>query len=396
MKSFRRRRDSIRGFLSAGVRRSRSRSSTHSNRSQVHVSWDEDTPNIIVTADTVGFDESIFNEFREEGFDGAYLPNTDSPKDYDRQLQGISDSLEFGHRYAIVAYGSAASLVLEACTKPMPKLCAVVAYYPTYLPNNTANIPTSIENLIIHLAGSQSFDGKERCFIYPGSDVGFAQRDSSRYDPVNANIAWGRTLACLKAGFGINSDPEPHWKNHLLMKFTSKNVDDTMDTLAANARVHYVPTLTGGVGNQELRRFYEEDFISKIPPSLQTRLISRTKGTDHIVDETLYSFKHTQEIPWMLPGVPPTGKDVEVVIVSIVRIRNNKVCYENVYWDQASVLVQVGLLDPNHIPPGFNPSKPMGAENSFRRLPVVGMESAQSVLDNVRKHGETGEVGLTI
>jgi hypothetical protein len=112
------------------------------------------------------------------------------------------------------------------------------------------------------------------------------------------------------------------------------------------------------------------------------RLISRTIGVDRVVDEMYISFKHTQEIPWMLPGVPPTGKPVEVALVSIVGLRGGKLCHENIYWDQASVLVQLGLLDPEHIPEGFKAMDQEGEEWKVERLPVVGAESAQKVLDD--------------
>lgn len=136
-----------------------------------------------------------------------------------------------------------------------------------------------------------------------------------------------------------------------------------------------------GIGSQDLERFYAEYFIPKNPPSLSMRLISRIVGTDHVVDEMYISFNHTQEIPWMLPGVPPTDKFVEVVMVSVVAFRSGKLLHENVYWDQASVLVQLGLLDPEYIPPGFTLSKREHERSEIQRLPVVGGESAQKVLD---------------
>lgn len=128
--------------------------------------------------------------------------------------------------------------------------------------------------------------------------------------------------------------------------------------------------------------------VTKTPPSLKTRLISRTVGTDHIVDETYLSFRHTQEMPWILPGVPPTGRTVEIVIVNIVTIRGGEIVHKNVYWDQASVLVQVGLLDPKLVPTTFQNQE--GGSNikdntenkhGIERLPVLGPESAGKALD---------------
>jgi carboxymethylenebutenolidase len=65
---------------------------------------------------------------------------------------------------------------------------------------------------------------------------------------------------------------------------------------------------------------------------------------------------------WMLPGISPTGKRVEVPLIVFVGFRDGKITFERVYWDQASVLVQIGLLDSD-------------------TLPVVDIESALKVLD---------------
>lgn len=135
--------------------------------------------------------------------------------------------------------------------------------------------------------------------------------------------------------------------------------------------VTYVPTVSGGIGTQALRRFYEHHFLGMLPPSMRIRLLSRTTGADRVVDELYVSFEHSQEIPWMLPGVPPTNKRVEVIIVSIVSLRGGRLYSEHTYWDQASVLVQVGLLDPKLVPQ---------SAQGVDRLPVVGREAARRIL----------------
>lgn len=135
--------------------------------------------------------------------------------------------------------------------------------------------------------------------------------------------------------------------------------------------VTYTPTISGGIGNRALRHFYEHYFIGKLPPSMRLRLLSRTTGPDRIVDELYVSYEHTQEVPWMLPGVPPTNKRVEIILVSIVSMRAGRLYSEHVYWDQASVLVQVGLLDPKLLPDGIQ---------GVDRLPVVGREAARRIL----------------
>ena len=138
--------------------------------------------------------------------------------------------------------------------------------------------------------------------------------------------------------------------------------------------VNHVPTMTGGIGQKDLFIFYRDYFISKNPPSMRIKLVSRTAGVDRVIDEMVISFKHTQEVPWMLPGVPATDKVVHVAVVSVVCIRGGKLYHEHVYWDQASVLVQVGLLDPKLVP---GPMKQKG----MKRLPVYGAETASKLLD---------------
>jgi hypothetical protein len=105
------------------------------------------------------------------------------------------------------------------------------------------------------------------------------------------------------------------------------------------------------------------------------RLLSRTIGADRVVDELYISFKHSQDMPWILPGIPVTNKDVEVIVVSIVCVRGGKLYHEHVYWDQAAVLVQVGLLDPKLVPEEME-------DKGVSRLPVVGREAARRILND--------------
>jgi carboxymethylenebutenolidase len=152
------------------------------------------------------------------------------------------------------------------------------------------------------------------------------------------------------------------WEEHMRYEFETKNADDTVATMVEDAYVNHIPVLTGGSGKAELREFYARHFIPKMPPDTEAIPVSRTVGSDQLVEELVFKFTHTIEMDWMLPGIPPTGRPVEVPLVAIVRFRQGKVAHEHIYWDQASVLVQLGLLDPDG-------------------LPVVGVESARKTLD---------------
>jgi carboxymethylenebutenolidase len=152
------------------------------------------------------------------------------------------------------------------------------------------------------------------------------------------------------------------WEEHCRYEFETRDLDATMATMVEEPYVNHVPTMTGGVGHDQLRRFYRDHFIGRNPPDTELVPVSRTVGTDSLVDEMIFRFTHTSEVDWMLPGVLPTGRRVEVPLVAIVQFRDGKLVHEHIYWDQASVLVQVGLLDP-------------------AGLPVAGIETARKVLD---------------
>jgi carboxymethylenebutenolidase len=152
------------------------------------------------------------------------------------------------------------------------------------------------------------------------------------------------------------------WDEHVRDEFVTRDTAATLDTMVPSAYVNHVPVMTGGVGHDQLREFYSRHFIPRMPPDTTITPVSRTIGTDRLVDEMVFHFTHTIEMDWMLPGIPPTGRKVQVPLVVVVHFRDGKLAHEHIYWDQASVLVQLGLIDP-------------------KILPVVGAESAAKVLD---------------
>ena len=159
-----------------------------------------------------------------------------------------------------------------------------------------------------------------------------------------------------------NADLIRLWEEHTKHEFTTRDTEATLDTMVDDAYVNHVPTMTGGFGKAALREFYSRDFIPSMPPDTTLTSVSRTVGEDQLVDEMIFSFTHTQEIPWMLPGIAPTNRRVDIPLVAIVRFRGDKLAHEHIYWDQASVLKQVGLLPA-------------------ATLPVFGAETARKVLD---------------
>ena len=200
------------------------------------------------------------------------------------------------------------------------------------------------------------------CYNYSDAAAGFYRAGSAAYHKPSAQMSQTRTLTLLRRIIGPVFDFGTLWDKHCEYEFAIRDVDATMATMVAEPYVNHIPTMTGGVGYRDLYRFYKHHFVPTNPKDLKLIPISRTIGTDRLVDEILVCFTHDREIDWMLPGVPPTGKYVEIPLVAIVSFRGDKLYHEHIYWDQASVLVQLGLLDP-------------------QKVPAAGIETARKLID---------------
>jgi carboxymethylenebutenolidase len=150
--------------------------------------------------------------------------------------------------------------------------------------------------------------------------------------------------------------------DHVAAEFVHMDLEATMATMADDPYVNHVPVMTGGVGVDGVRAFYGDHFIGKWPKDIEITPVSRTVGESQVVDELVLSFTHDIEMPQLLPGVAPTGKHVRLAFCVVVGFEDGKVHHEHIYWDQASLLAQVGLIDPEE-------------------LPVTGAEQAGNVLD---------------
>ena len=203
---------------------------------------------------------------------------------------------------------------------------------------------------------------KAEFYTYPGVDHAFARVGGMHFDKPSALMAHGRTIAALKSTIGPDVNLSGLWEQHVYQEFVQRDVPATMATMVAEPYVNHIPTLTGGVGSRQLARFYQHHFVHGNPADMRMIPISRTVGALQVVDEFIMCFTHDREIDWMLPGVAPTGKYVEIPMVGIISFRGDKLYHEHIYWDQASVLVQIGLLDP-------------------ALLPVAGIEQARKLLD---------------
>jgi hypothetical protein len=291
--------------------------------------------------------------------------------------------MNLGEHYAIIAYGDAASVVLKTATKPLAKCCAIIAFYPPLLPTPKTMYPAS-HQLQVHVASlSQPSPRPEMCdwklYQYKQCATGFADPSSTSYSEVEANLAWSRALACVRKGFGKNVDLEPTIRNFWNAKYEDDDPErasmSIVTSMTQNSpHVTILPTLEGGLGRNKLEEFYREFFVPSLVEDFKIRLVSRTMGVDRVVDEMVVSFTHSDEVDWILPGVQPTNKFVEIPMVSVVTVRGGKLISEHMYWDQASVLSQVGLLDPRMVPKGFK-------NKGLKRIPVAGAEAAKQLVE---------------
>ena len=260
--------------------------------------------------------------------------------------------------------------------------CAV-GYYGVSIEktlNEAANVGSS---LMLHIAGKDQYCPPEAqqqihavldqnplvtIYDYAEQDHAFGRPGGEHYDANAAEIANLRTLEFFVrnlTGEGLASAQKSlsdRWDEHVKFEFATRDTEDTLETMVADAYVNHVPVLTGGVGHDQLREFYSQRFIPQMPPDTSMTPVSRTIGVDRVVDEMVFEFTHTIKMDWMLPGVAPTARHVKIPLVVIVHFRDGKLAHEHIYWDQASVLAQLGLIETAN-------------------LPVAGVETAEKVLD---------------
>jgi carboxymethylenebutenolidase len=257
--------------------------------------------------------------------------------------------------------------------------CAV-SYYGVGIEKRLGDVAKAKCPMVFHMAALDKFTPPEvveairgafrdrrdvEIYVYPGADHAFARKGGDHYDKPAAMMAHTRSIALFRKVMGPHYDLSALWDQHCYFEFATRDVPATMKTMVAEPYVNHVPTMTGGVGAKELSRFYKNHFVNSNPADTKLIPISRTIGSDRVVDEMIFCFTHDREIDWMLPGVKPTGKYVEVPLVAIINFRGEKLYHEHIYWDQASVLVQIGLLDP-------------------KLMPAAGRETSAKVLDETK------------
>ena len=139
------------------------------------------------------------------------------------------------------------------------------------------------------------------------------------------------------------------WEAHTAAEFERRDADLAISTMTEHPVLIHVPGGTGATGREALRRFYREIFIPQLPADIELRLLSRSVAQARLIDEFVLRFTHTVRMDWFAPGVAATGRRIELPHVAVIGFDNGRIASEHIYWDQASLLFQLGMLDA-HLP----------------------------------------------
>ena len=135
------------------------------------------------------------------------------------------------------------------------------------------------------------------------------------------------------------------WDDHNGAEFISKDADAALESMVDDPYVTILANGGGGNGKDQVRAFYADVLIPQWPDDAQMQPMNRVLGQDQLVDELHLSFTHNKQMDWLLPGEPPTNRKVEMDVAIVVQFRNDRIAGERLYWDQAAVLRQIGLLN---------------------------------------------------
>jgi carboxymethylenebutenolidase len=303
----------------------------------------------------------------------GYLVQPAMPDGVAAALQVLSAHPALQGRVGAIASGAACEAAVDLASGGA--LAALVLHEGSVDPARVARLPCAA---IMHFGIAGAPDeavraaAARRCatnhpdgmsaYVYRDAKPNFADPTAPDWNPYFAGMAQSRTLGLLRHKLGPHYNLSDLWERHVECEFVLKDATENMKTMVPEPYVNHVPTMTGGVGHDVLKRFYTYHFINQSPADRTGVPISRTIGADRVVEERVLRFTHDVEIDWMLPGVKPTGKFVEIPLVVVITFRGDKLYNEHIYWDQASVLAQIGLIDP-------------------AGLPIAGAEQARKLLD---------------
>ncbi|UPX11820.1 Carboxymethylenebutenolidase [Ascochyta rabiei] len=368
----------------------------------------------LIEASEQHLDPPPLQKWAEEGFAVAQVLVPGKVEDggefpLDRALEALKscEGCIFGKGVGVVSYLSRIPFYVEEAAIQHPEVLAVVSYGGRQL-STLHEADTALPPQLVHASGpevkrresvplnpdpepSSSPPSKTRpaglvkTFRYEDAakDANWVLPSDPAYSKRNAGVAHTRSVAFLKPFLnGPYFDLEAVWDEHCLYEFGERAVEKTMATMVAQPYVNHIPTMTGGIGKERLTAFYTHHFIFSNPDDAALSLVSRTVGTDRVIDEFVFSLTHDKEVPWLLPGIPPTGRKLEIPFTSVVAMRGDRLCHEHISWDQGTALTQLGLL-PEYVP--FRHAidgKEAGEGKRYEvKLPVAGAETGRKLVD---------------
>jgi carboxymethylenebutenolidase len=292
--------------------------------------------------------------------------------DADQAIKDVADTIKSlrtmpGCNGKIAAIGFCLGGFLAYLTAARCNVAAAVSYYGVGIEKRLNEASAVRCPMVMHFGSedqfvpaaaresiASAFKGRDEIeiYTYEGADHGFNNSERPSYDRFASMVAHSRTIGLLRNTIGPRYDLAALWERHADLEFKYRDPEGTMKTMVDEPYVNHVPTMTGGVGQRELYRFYKNHFIPKLPKDTKIVPISRTIGADRVVDEFTLCFTHDCEIDFLLPGIAPTGKYVEIPSVVVIQFRGDKLAHEHIHWDQATALVQLGLIDAKELPTG--------------------------------------------
>lgn len=129
------------------------------------------------------------------------------------------------------------------------------------------------------------------------------------------------------------------------------NVEAALAMCAAEITVARIPVGTGATGIDAVRAHLVDDVVPHLPADLTFSRVSRTVDRFRVVDEERVAFTHDRELPWLLPGMAPTGLHAEVLTITVVTVRQARIATLRALWDHTGLLAQLGA-GPDAVPVG--------------------------------------------
>ncbi|KAJ6516311.1 NTF2-like protein [Mycena sanguinolenta] len=322
------------------------------------------------SSDDKPLDPEPVQKWAEEGFAvvGITCGRESAQANLQKAIDGLLNlpELDTRDKFAVAVYdASVLAEVVSAIQQDSRLVCLVIYGYslttsppvPTLVCVPSAVNAISAPNLTIC-----KLDCSSSAFVLP---------QTVDFHTAAASIAHRKAAVHFKKYLsGPFFDLEAIWEEHTYFEFEVRSVAKTMGTMVAEPYVNHVPTLAGGIGRKQLSAFYRDHFVFSNPKDTSLQSISRTVGSDRVVDEFIFHATHDKQIDWLLPGVPPTGKKIAIPMLGVINIRGDRLYHEHIWWDQGTALMQVGII-PTHV----------ALDGKMLRLPIAGVESATLLID---------------